>query len=455
MKYLSRSFIVILVLSLILCMTACQKPIEEKYIPESAVALWNKIDETMTAAQSMEMRSTVLAVFYSGGYEFKLHGSAYIFASKETHFTDSEMTLSCEATSFEQKTYLMEAYYEGKMYHMGNDGTYDQKLCSAMTHDEYDQIQSGTLTEDVDLADCTSARYTQNEDGTWILEFSGYTKKTIDSMIDSLSMTQDMLAVPIADVKVTICANADFLVNKMEFSFVFAADDEGLAPTFLMTAEYAGYNSAVFDAGKLNTEEFTEVDDVRILESMQSALTERQNAASGKFNLDLKSIHKLQNQTTTFEEKDVVTYGRKNGAYYYTIMSEMEGQTFEIRYQNGEQNVTMDGQTTTGSQSEAEAKYFVDALINSAYYTSAAITDIQKLEDGVYLLIGEPKNMEQAMGLTDVDVASVIQECKVTFENNKLMKIENKLVIEGKYSADSITITVESLVEFDDTTATV
>ena len=58
------------------------------------------------------------------------------------------------------------------------------------------------------------------------------------------------------------------------------------------------------------------------------------------------------------------------------------------------------------------------------------------------------------MGLTGIEVSSAIQECKVTFESNKLMKIENKLVIEGKYSADTITITIESLVEFDDTTAT-
>lgn len=454
MKNLSRSFIVILVLSLILGMTACQQPVEEKYVPESAVALWNKIDETMNTAQSMEMRTSVVAVFYNSGYEFKMVGDAYIFASKETHFTDSSMTISCDETSYEQTAKLMEAYYEGKMYHAGSDGTYEQKLCSTMTHDEYDQVQSGTLTEDVDLADCTSAQYTQNEDGTWILEFTGYTKKAIDNMVDSFSLTQDMLGVSIADVKVTLRANAEFLVDKMEFSFVFAADDEGLTPTFAIVAEYSGYNSAVFDATKLNTEEFTEVDDLRILESMQSALAERQNAASGKFTLDLKATYQMQHQTTTSQEIDVVTYGRKNGAYYYMITAEMGNQTFEVRYQNGEQNVTTDGQTTTASQSEAEAKYFVDNLINTARYTSGAITDIQKLEEGVYLLIGGPKNLEQTMGLTGIEVSSAIQECKVTFESNKLMKIENKLVIEGKYSADTITITIESLVEFDDTTAT-
>ena len=133
----------------------------------------------------------------------------------------------------------------------------------------------------------------------------------------------------------------------------------------------------------------------------------------------------------------------------------MDGQGFDILYQNGEQAVTTDGKTTTASQSEVEAKLFIDSLINTAKYNSSAITGIQKLDEEVYLLLGEQKNLEQTMGLTGIEVTSAKQECKVTFESNKLMKIENKLVIEGTYSADTVTITVESQVAFDDTTAAV
>lgn len=455
MKYITRSFIVILALSLILALSACQKTAQEPYVPESALALWEKVDETMNTTQSMEMRGTVDAVFYNGGYEFRLVGDSYIFASKETHYTESEMTLSCEEISMEQTTRMVEAHHDGKMYIASNDGTYDQKLCSTMTHEEYDQIQTGTLTEDVDLADCTGAQFSQNEDGTWNLQFSGYTKKTIDKMVESFSMTQDMLGVPIADVKVSLSADADFLVQKMEFSFDFTVEDEGMAPTFLVTAEYSGYNTAVFDATKLKTEEFTEVDDVRILESLQSALKDRQDAASGKFTLDLKSTYQMQGQTSASQEKDVVTYGRKNGAYYYNITAQMDGQGFDVRYQNSEQTVTTDGQTNTAHQSEEEAKLFIDGLINTGNYISAAITDIQKLDEGVYLLIGEQSTLDQIMGLTGIDVTSANQECKVTFESNKLMKIESKLVVTGNYAGETITITVESLVAFDDTAAAV
>lgn len=456
MKYISRSFIVILILSLILGLTACQQPEQEqKYVPESAVALWNKVDETMSAMQSMEIKSTVNAVIYNSGYEFKLTGDAYIFASKTTHYTENQTTLSCAEIDMEQITSMMEAYYEGKMYHAVNDGTYDQKLCSTMTHEEYDQVQSGALTEELDLVDCTNAHFAQNEDGTWSMEFSGYTKKAMDKMLESTSMTQDMLGVPIADMKVSLHANADFLVQKMEISFEFAPEDEGLTPTFLITAEYSNYDTAVFDVAKLKMEEFTEVDDVRILESLQTLLTERQNAASGKFTLDLKSTYQMQKQTSASQETDVVTYGRKNGAYYYNIAAQVEGKSFDIRYQNGEQAVTTDGKTTTAAQAEEQAKLFIDSLINTGRYIGTAITDIQKLDEGVYLLIGAPTNLEQTMGLTGIEVTSAAQETTVTFESNKLMKIENKFVIEGTYSADTVTITIESKVVFDDTAAAV
>ena len=455
MKYISRSFIVILILSLILGLTACQKPEEEKYVPESALALWEKVDATMSTMESMEIKSTVNAVFYNSGYEFKLVGDAYVFASKETHYTENKTTLSCEEISMEQTTSMLEAYYDGKMYHAVNDGTYDQKLCSAMTHEEYDQIQTGALTDELNLADCTRAQFLQNEDGTWNLEFSGYTKKAIDTMLESFSMTPDMLGVPIADVKVSLCANADFLVQKMEFSFDLTVEDEEMTPAFLITAEYANYNTAVFDATKLKTEEFAQVDDVRVLEALQTLLKERQDAASGKFTLDLKSTYQMQSQTSASQETDVVTYGRKNGAYYYNIIAQVDGKSFDILYQNGEQAVTTDGKTTTASQSEQEAKLFIDGLINTGKYISTAITDIQKLNEGVYLLIGAPTNLDQTMGLTGIEVTSAKQECTVTFESNKLMKIENKLVIEGTYSADTVTITVESLAAFDDTTTAV
>ena len=455
MKHISRSFIVILVLSLFLGLSACRNPEQEKYVPESAVALWEKVDATMTTMESMEVKSTVNAIFYNGGYEFKLVGDAYIFASKETHYTENKTILSCEEISLEQTTSMLEAYYDGKMYHAVNDGTYDQKLCSAMTHEEYDQIQTGSLTDELNLADCTRADFLQNEDGTWNLEFSGYTKKTIDTMLESTSMTPDMLGAPIADMQISLNADADYRVRKMVISFVFTVEDEEATPTFSVIAEYSNYNTAVFDATKLKTEEFAQVDDVRILESLQNALIERQNAASGKFTLDLKSTYQMQKQTSASQETDVVTYGRKNGAYYYNIAAQVDGQGFDILYQNGEQAVTTDGKTTTASQSEVEAKLFIDSLINTAKYNSSAITGIQKLDEEVYLLLGEQKNLEQTMGLTGIEVTSAKQECKVTFESNKLMKIENKLVIEGTYSADTVTITVESQVAFDDTTAAV
>ncbi len=435
-------------------LSACQPDSEPAYEPESAAALWEKVDETMNTLESMEMTGTTQVVFFSNGYPFELNGSTYVLSTKECHYSEYINTVSSDELSMEETTTLVEAYYDGKMYVSNNNGVYAQKLCSEMTHEEYDQLQEGELTDEIEIADCTKAEFSKGEGDTWHLKFSGYTKKTIDKVLKTLLIADDVLGAPITDMEVSLIANKDFYVQKMEIVFIFASGAGEAIPKFSVTAEYSSYNTAVFDPAKLKTEEYTTVDDVRVMDTVSTALKERQDAPVGKFTLGIKTTYERQGMSQTSTEIDTVTYGRKNGAYSYSITAEMDGQSFLIQYQGGQQTVTADGQTHTAVQSESEAKRFIDSLINSARFDANAVTGVQKQGEDVYVLTCDQLDLTEysaALAGNNIQLTAGNQQITVTFQNGKLLKIESKITLNGTEAGQSMTMVTESVVGFDDT----
>ena len=122
-----RSFVlIILSILLLLSLSACRKGKKEKFNPADAFALWDKIDETMNDADSMEVNSNTQILFYSGGYAYTTTVNSYTFASKQTHYFESTINSVCEELSVDQKTIQVEAYHDGKMYIATDDGTLRQ-----------------------------------------------------------------------------------------------------------------------------------------------------------------------------------------------------------------------------------------------------------------------------------------------------------------------------------------
>ncbi len=455
MKKTIRSILLLLFAVLMsVSFTACQGTEESAYEPESAIALWEKVDETMNTLESMEMTVSINAAYYSMGYQFTLTGESNILTCQDTHYTANTVVVSCEELSMAQTTQTVEAYYDGMMYSAVSDGTYDQKLRSAMTHEEYDQMQSGELTEEIDVADCTAAEYAKDENGGWTLNFSGYTKKTVDRALKTLNLTEEVLGAPVEDMTVNLTANSDFYVEKLEIGFRFSAEEEEVTPEFSVVAEYSGYNATVFDPVRLKAEEYTTVADVRILGAVADALAERQEASAGKFTLQLTTTEQLQGQVRTSRETDTVTYGRKNGAYFYDITAEMDDNSFLLQYQGGEQKVTSNGQTHTAEQTEQEAKEFIDGLINYADYNPAVITGIQQQEEGVYLLTsGAPDLSKYApiFAASGIELTSATQQVTVTFREGKCTTIACQLTLSGVYAGEPMSMVSDSVVTFVDT----
>ena len=452
-KNIRLTFALLFSVWMIFCLSACRPDSEPAYEPESALALWEKVDQTMNTLESMELSTTTKVVFYNGGYRFELNGTANVLSTKDAHYTESTNVVSCAELSMEQTTRTVEAYYDGKVYIANINDTYTQKLCSEMTHEEYDQIQGGELTDEIELTDCTNAEFSRGEGETWNLTFSGYTKMTIDKVLETLMLTDDMLGAPIGDMEVRLIANSDFYVQKMEIVFTFTTEEGQRVPEFMVTAEYSGYHTAVFDAGKLKTEEYTIVEDVRLMETIAAALKARQEALVGKFTLDIATTYEYAGTTQISAETDAVTYGRKNGAYTYLITAVMDGQNYVIQYQSGQQSVTAGDQTHTAAQTDAEARSFISSLIDSARFNVKAVTDIQKVEDGQYTLTCAQLDLleyTEALAGNNVQLTSGTQQITVTFHGDKLMKIESSITLIGTNAGQNMSIVIVSEVTFDD-----
>lgn len=445
----------VLLVLLGILLVSCLGSQEEEYAPESANALWQKIDQTMSELTSVEMNSTIQMTYYQMGYRFERTASRYIFSSRETHYTESDYQFSCSELSIDERIHTVEAHLDGKIYIQTNDGTYDQKFYSVMTHEEYDQTRSSELIDEIEISDCTAAEFSKGENGTWNLQFSGYTKKALDIALANLSLTDEALGATVSDMVVRLTADSDFRVEKMEIEFLYSAEDEA-SPQLSVVTEYSGYNTATLDPTRLKAEEYAEVSDVRVLSAVAAALQERQEATSGKFILDIWTSYLHDGKTSNSWETDTVSYGKKNGAYYYEITSQMEGQSFLINYQNGEQTVTTDEQIFTAMQTEEEAKSFVDGLINSAKYNSISITDIEQVEENVYTLICaqlDPSAYMADMENNAMELTSSTQQITVTFREGKLVKLNSKVTISGIYSEQEVTMSVETVVTFEDTQA--
>lgn len=425
----------------------------EPWMPENALELWNKVDATMDALTSVEGTTVTKVVYYAMGYEFKMDSTMFSFSGDDAEYIEANVKNVCAEMELDQTIKTVNAYYDGKMYSAMNDGIYDQKLCSVATKEEYGAAMDGALTDKVDISDCNGGKFSKNPDGTWTIEFSGYTNKTMNQLLEAMDMSDDMLGAPIEDMKVTVLANKDFLCQSMSVNFVFEEQEDSVKPEYSMTATYSKFNEAVFDGSVLKAEEYTEVADLFALKKIEEDLAQRQNATSGNFVLDLTTTTRYYGQTSKNKETDIVTYGKKNGAYYYSIIAETGDTEMTLVYQNGMQTVKADGEEYKNALTDADAKATVDSLINSALFNSLVVTNIEKEAEGVYMLTCDKVNLDvysARVAATGVKLNSGEQAIKVTFDDDgNLVKIESLVFLKGKLEYDDVEFDLKSVVDFE------
>ena len=471
MKKFRSILLIILAFSMIFSLASCMEvddPEETTETPESektytADELYEKIDAKMNdydsyeAAIEMVMNVTVNGVYVKStgkgtAIECGVNSENYEF------YTELSVTISSPALPSTQKVTTIEAYHGGN-YFMSNRGQgAEQKFYSPMTLEEAEKMRDDddtALMDYLSLENCVNKEVKANEDGSYELICSGYTANSVHEIMEKTGMDTSMITSDVVDVVVTIKADNEFNATEIGIEFVFEQKPgEKETPVFTFKGTYSKYNEAEINTSSINPEKYVKVDDLGMLAETKELLDAKLAKEEGSFTLDISQTLKIMGETQQNAETDNVTFGKNDKGYFYDIDADMNGTKYDISYSQGVQTVTANGQTQQGAQTEAEARAFVESLMNSCQFNENLVKDMKKESDTKYVFTCEPKDTYKAlieqMGAT---FRSVSQTITITVENGEIVKIESEVKAKGAVtqgnSTFELSFTVISNVKFD------
>ncbi|MBR5500164.1 MAG: hypothetical protein IKV74_01405 [Clostridia bacterium] len=422
---------------------------ESVFEPKSADALWEKINQTMDALNSYKAEGTMEAVLYEQGYRFDLTGEtqAVNAGSKQNPYSymHTISTLQCDQYSLREQQERIQAYYDGKVYLLDRKDNSSRKIYSEISFEEYEEtfLNDNLAYTDVDLIDCTQKEYSKEEDGTWTLRLSGYTKKSLDAFLESTGVADLSASEHALDMELSIIADALFQVQTMDFEILFSSN-AGQGTKLKLTYSFAEYNEAKANPDDIKTTQYTKVEDIDILKEITDQLTEIQKKESGKATLTIDQVLKNNKREQTIQEIDQISYGRKNGSLYYKVDTKYDGTDIKISYENEKRTVTANGEKETTTETERTAEVFLQGLLNNAYYNEAAVSKIEKIKAGEYKLTFA------YCAVPGAESAYADQVVTVTFQNEKLVKMDSNVVVSGYVGDAWSTLTIHSVVEYKD-----
>ena len=426
--------IIVLLLTVILCalvFVSCGTP-------KTTEALMAKIDKKMDSLDSYEADMTANFSTNLSGYRCTADftgknivsgvksGKYYYYDSMDgvTEIKDTEKNETVESVTSKS----VNAFHDGNMFVQNEQGDIQQRLYSPLAAEEYiayREKQSGAF--DIDFESCVNKTFARNEDKSWTLNYSGYTKKTIDEIVEQFGM-EDLFEEEVEDMEITIHANSDYTAKEMDIRFVFANGSTN--SDFRMNAKYDKYNEAIPIVDTLDTSSYWKVADCRLLTDIEDMLEDLEEKENGSFILALsqKLSTSFPSYTQTTEERDVVTYGKKDGKYYYNVKATYDSGVVQISYENGKQTVKMSGSTETVDQTEEEAKAFISGLINTASYESVRVTGIEKTTDSIYKIYCKAAdNLYKPVFSSLGSPRNVSQVITITVKDGKITEIENSV----------------------------
>lgn len=441
--------------------------VEEKFVPKSAKELWEKINHTMDELESYTSKQTLESTMYVQGYVVEATATADIVVMKDAEYSKTEGTTRCEALSIDEKTTEVSAYYDGKAYVTNAAGEKEQKLCGEMTFEGYKDLEDTILMSEIDFSDCTGGEFGQKEDGSWEIVFSGYTKKAMGKMLNQMEISDGDLGAEIEDMRVEVTADEEFHCTAMQITFVFV-EEEGsdVKPLFTAKDTFFDFGTASFDPAELKTEEYTQVDDLAVVFDLEKEIKTLQSAKKGSFTLNITNTVDIMGQKIPTLETDVVSYGVKNGAYYYQIAvtetEDGEEIKYNVTYEGGVQTVEADGESEKYSATQEEAKALIDSLLDPANYDKTVVTGVEKKEDGSLLIKVDELDVEGFQAAFEeggITVTKASQEIYVTMGEEGLAKVQSLIRITGNVAIDGqredVVILQESILEIQEREAAV
>ncbi len=423
--------------------------------PKNSASLWKKIERTMDGLKSYEEDGTIQATFYNQGLPFELKSRSHGVSApkgKSPYICVKQITTTrCEALHLREDAEQIRAYYNGKTYLSDGTGSRMRYICADVSYDEFFEfVLANSFTSSEYILDCAIQDFSHEDDGTWKLDFSQYTQKAIDKLLESTGMDALEVKEHVFDLAVSVVADASFRVKTLEIAFVFT-EDAGEETNFKIATTYSAYNKATMNTDVIDVDRYTEVEDLHIMREVHDQLEKIKNRSPGKSTVTIEQCVTDGKKAQTIREVDQISYGRKNGDFCFDIDTDYNGTNMTISYKNGKQTVSAGGKTQTENLTEEKAKAYLGGVLDSAYYEETFVSDIRKLEAGKYeLTLANCKipGIESTYTSNSGRLRSIKQVILVTFQDGKLVKMESNTEANGTVGNQTITIVVKSVAEY-------
>ncbi|MBQ6701665.1 MAG: hypothetical protein IJN17_01765 [Clostridia bacterium] len=435
--------------------TVAETEKEEEKEPETFDELWTLIDSKMEGIDSWEIELGMQSIVYYGGFKMEMS-----MVGKTIEIGDIE---DADYYSFEKTTYetkvegvdkaetqvMIEAYSDGKAFYHHAGSEYTRSFYMETTPEKYSEYSSGGgFTDDLDLTSCLNKAFTKNDDGTWTLNLSGYTKKTIKDLLRDSAM-EDVYGGDIIDLKLEVKVAEDYLVQTMSLELVFDVDESDVAvPTLTMSAKYKNFGTAQKETAELNVESYTLIDDYTVISKALGDFDAFTNEKEGSFTLDTKYTISKGTEVMEYTEKDVATFGTVNGGFVFNVDALFDGvDKANMSYEKGVFTYTENGETETDNLTDADAKVVFFDMISGFSYDENSISDVEKLGEGEYKLTVEYSDesiFNDIVKELELEYKSYDEVYIVTIKEDKLVSIENDLKIYGVFNKNG----TEELVEY-------
>lgn len=374
--------------------------------------------------------------------------------------TNNTVTIDGQDPVIEKSTLT---FYDGKLG-LANESN-GVRIFSAASFEDAKGFLDESRSADLEFNDISSITCDYEKDTGWTLTFAEMSGKTLGNFSESIESLDYVLDdTYLDDVIFKMTVSESFIPSSLSIEYVFASSSPDDAQVTLPTMKL---EAAFYDLGSTKVEVdltgYTEVADITILQKINDTLTEAKEAQKGSFEFSSKSEAEFSGKSSFYSEEDTVTYEKKDGKFTYNITAfTNDDLKITITYADGKQTAKIKAlvgskyygskfSDQTAKQSEAEAKAFINAMIDSGSFNIFNISSIELKEESngkktYELKVGKPNTAQFTNALRQNGFKEEDADFDATFtvvmEGDRLVEYTYVCTCTGKSSKKPFSIKV-------------
>ena len=316
MKKRIATFTLIILTAVMLIFALGSCVVEEKTPEEQAMETLTLIDDKMNSLSAYRMQGTsTVRIFSNSKYMEGVQNTTLIYSGVGTDDFAAFMTTTMdtyEVGSEDKNTICVnEGFYDGQMYHeVAFESGAKNRLKSTITAEEYlsysNSHDSFLPVQIQEIEESTELQRTAQNDGGWlvVLKANGVSARRLaEELIGASSMYMIYELASVTGATMTVEADAEYRAERITVSFDFIGNNGEVADDDLMPYFFAEIDVDHYDVTKnfdVDLTEYTQVDDLRAIKTIESAVNNTYALKGG-------SVELVQNYYTKTGNKFLLT----------------------------------------------------------------------------------------------------------------------------------------------------